>query len=81
MRVHIASFRSEKGAEHGWDLLQKMHAELLGDLDLEIRKIDFGAGMSVFYRVQAGPLENEQGAKELCERLKLRGLYCAVAFF
>ncbi len=48
MRVHIASFRSEKGAEHGWELLQKMHAALLGDLDLEIHKIDFGAGMGVF---------------------------------
>ena len=81
MRVHIASFRSEKGAERGWLILRKNHAELLGDLDLQVREIDFGAGMGVFFRVQAGPLDNEQSAKILCERLKSRGLYCAVAFF
>jgi tetratricopeptide (TPR) repeat protein len=81
VQVHIASFRSEKGAEKGWQLLQERHGELLGDLELNIREIDFGAGMGVFYRVQAGPLENEQAAQALCERLKLRGLYCAVAFF
>ena len=81
VRVHIASFRSEAGAERGWQILRRNHAELLGGLDLQVRRIDFGADMGVFYRVQAGPLDNEQGAKQLCERLKSRGLYCAVAFF
>ena len=81
VRVHIASFRSEEGAERGWQILRRNHAELLGGLDLQVRRIDFGAEMGVFYRVQAGPLDNEQGAKELYERLKSRGLYFAAAFF
>ena len=81
VRVHIASFRSADGAERGWQILRRNHAELLGGLDLQAWRIDFGAEMGVFYRVQAGPLDNEQGAKELCERLKSRGLYFAVAFF
>ena len=81
VRIHIASFRSEDGAERGWQILQKSHPDLLSDYDAQIREIDFGAGMGVFYRVQAGPLTSEQNAKELCERLKSRGLYCAVAFF
>jgi len=81
VRVHIASFRSEDGAERGWQILQKSHPDLLSDYDAQIREIDFGAGMGVFFRVQAGPLASEQNAKELCERLKSRGLYCAVAFF
>jgi hypothetical protein len=81
VRVHIASFRSQEGAERGWRILRKNHVELLGDLDLQVREIDFGAGMGIFFRVQAGPLDDEPTAKALCERLKSRGLYCAVAFF
>ena len=81
VRVHIASFRSQEGAERGWRILRKNHVELLGDLDPQVREIDFGAGMGIFFRVQAGPLDDEPTAKALCERLKSRGLYCAVAFF
>jgi tetratricopeptide (TPR) repeat protein len=81
VRVHIASFRSEEGAERGWQILKKSHPALLGEFDAQIREIDFGAGMGVFFRVQAGPLNSEHSAKQLCERLKSRGLYCAVAFF
>ena len=80
VRVHIASFRSEKGAERGWEMLKKAHGDLLGELGLELRKVDFGSGMGVFYRVQVGPLDNEGAAKALCQELKSRGLYCAVAF-
>lgn len=80
VRVHIASFRSEKGAERGWEMLKKAHGDLLGALGLELRKVDFGAGMGVFFRVQAGPIESENAAKSLCQDLKSRGLYCSVAF-
>ena len=41
----------------------------------------FGTKMVVLQRVQDGPLDSEQGAKKPCERLRLRGLYCTVAFF
>ncbi len=81
VRVHIASFRSENGAEQGWQILQKSHPDLLSNYDAQIREIDFGAGMGIFFRVQAGPLASEDSAKQLCERLKSRGLYFAVAFF
>ena len=80
VRIHIASFRSEKGAARGWEMLKKAHADLLGELDLELRKVDFGSGMGVFYRVHVGPIANEGAAKSLCRELKDRGLYCAVAF-
>ena len=80
VRIHIASFRSEKGAERGWEMLRKAHGDLLGALGLELRKVDFGAGMGVFFRVQVGPVESENVAKSLCQELKSRGLYCSVAF-
>ena len=80
VRIHIASFRSEKGAERGWEMLKKAHGDLLGALGLELRKVDFGTGMGVFFRVQAGPIASENAAKSLCQDLKSRGLYCSVAF-
>jgi hypothetical protein len=81
VRVHIASFRSAHGAERGWNVLRKSHHDLLGGLAPHVRKIDFGANMGVFYRLQAGPIGTELAAKDLCSKLKGRGLYCSVAFF
>lgn len=79
--VHIASFRSRDGAERGWKDIKKSNADLLGALNSEIRRVDFGPGMGVFYRLQAGPLRDEQAAERLCDRLKDRGHYCATAYF
>lgn len=81
VRVHIASFRSKHGAERGWNILRQSHHDLLGGLAPHVRKIDFGADMGVFYRLQAGPILTELAAKDLCSKLKGRGLYCSVAFF
>jgi len=81
VRIHIASFRSAQGAEQGWTILRQSHHDLLGGLASHVRKIDFGADMGVFYRLQAGPIVTELAAKDLCRKLKGRGLYCSVAFF
>ena len=57
VRMHIALLPKEKVANHVKQLLQEKRAELLGDLKLEIREIDFGAGKSILCRVEAGPVE------------------------
>ncbi len=79
--VHIASFRSLEGAERGWNVIKKSNADLLGALGSEVLRVDFGPGMGVFYRLQAGPLRSEQAAERLCDQLKDRGHYCATAYF
>jgi hypothetical protein len=79
--VHIASYRNQASAEKGWQILRSGHGDLLSGLGHEVREIDFGTGMGIYYRLQAGPVTNETAAKKLCRALKDRGLYCAIAYF
>ncbi len=81
LRVHLASFRTAERARHGWKVLLEEHGVLLGGLDLDVKRVDFGAGMGVFFRVRAGPLTSEAAAKDLCTKLKAENLYCAVSYF
>ena len=77
-RVQLAASRSEKAVESEWDRLRRRHVDLLGELRLQVTRIDLGATKGVFYRLRAGPLANEAAAKTLCERLKQRKLGCLV---
>ncbi len=77
-RVQLAASRSEPAVKSEWDRLRRRHIDLLGDLQLQVTRIDLGATKGVFYRLRVGPLENETTAKALCERLKQRKLGCLV---
>lgn len=77
-RVQLAAARSEPAIRSEWDRLKSRNTDLLGNLDLQVTRIDLGATKGVFYRLRAGPLENETAAKALCERLKQRKLGCLV---
>ena len=77
-RIQLAAARSEEAVESEWNNLRRRHVDLLGELQLQIMKIDLGATKGVFYRLRAGPLSDEPTAKTLCERLKQRKLGCLV---
>ena len=77
-RVQLAAGRSKPAIESEWDRLRDRNKDLLGDLSLQVTRIDLGATKGIFYRLRAGPLENETVAKTLCERLKQRKLGCLV---
>jgi tetratricopeptide (TPR) repeat protein len=81
LKVHIASFRSEERARRGWDILAASHSDLLAGFALDIKQIDLGPGLGVFFRVRATPLATEAAAKQLCRSLKERDVYCAVSYF
>ncbi|MEO5336984.1 MAG: SPOR domain-containing protein [Magnetospirillum sp. WYHS-4] len=76
--VHVASFKSQKEAEKGWEQIKKTHAALLGKLQPEIRKQDLPKG--TFWRLKAGPLPDKAAAQDLCKKLKAKGQYCDPAF-
>lgn len=76
--VHLASYRSEKDAKRGWKNLQKRHQYLLGGLTSRVNEVDLGPGKGVYYRVEAGPLTDIKSAKDLCNKLKTRKLFCTV---
>lgn len=77
-RIQLAASRSEDAVKSEWDRLRRRHVDLLGELRLQVMRIDLGATKGVFYRLRAGPLADEAVAKTLCERLKQRKLGCLV---
>lgn len=77
-RVQLAASRTESAVRSAWDLLRRRHIDLLGELNLQVMRIDLGGTKGVFYRLRAGPLINSASAKALCERLKQRKLGCLV---
>jgi len=77
-RIQLAAARSEDAVKSEWDRLRRRNVDLLGELRLQVMKIDLGATKGVFYRLRAGPLADEPTAKALCERLKQRKLGCLV---
>ena len=77
-RVQLAASRTESAVRSEWDRLRRRHIDLLGELNLQVMRIDLGGTKGVFYRLRAGPLVNSASAKALCERLKQRKLGCLV---
>lgn len=77
-RVQLAASRTESAVRSAWDRLRRRHIDLLGELNLQVMRIDLGGTKGVFYRLRAGPLINSASAKALCERLKQRKLGCLV---
>lgn len=77
-RVQLAASRSEPAVKSEWDRLRSRNVDLLGDLRLQVTRVDLGATKGIFYRLRAGPLADETTAKALCERLKQRKLGCLV---
>lgn len=79
--LHLASYRSTELAGRGWKEVADGHSEILDGLGYDYARIDFGAGMGVFYRVLAGPAPSERAARDLCKRMKRSGAYCSLVFF
>ncbi len=72
-RVQIASVKSEDIAKSTWARLQSAHSEL-ASLRMQAVRVDLG-DRGVWYRVQAGPLDEKQ-AHSVCSSLKSRKTDC-----
>lgn len=72
--VQIASVFAEEDVEPEWKRLQRRNRDLLGDLDLDVQRVELES--RVVYRLRAGPLPDRAQAEELCERLAERRLGC-----
>ncbi len=75
--VQLASVRSDEGARQEWARLQKAHAELLGDLKLDVQRADLG-DRGIFYRIRTGPFPNRATAQDMCWQIKAAKLGCLV---
>lgn len=78
--VHLASYRGADEARLGWSALQRQHPDQLGLLDPRLEAVDI-KDRGRFLRLIAGGFANEETARALCEVLKRKGEFCAVANF
>ncbi len=75
--VQLASVKSDDGARKEWARLRKGHAELLGDLKLDVQRADLG-DRGIFYRIRTGPFPNRATARDMCAQIKAAKLGCLV---
>jgi cell division septation protein DedD len=73
-RVQLASAKTEDVAKSTWARLQAAHGDVLANLRMQPSKVDLG-DKGVWYRVQAGPLDEKQ-AQGVCGTLKTRKADC-----
>jgi|GEM_PF-441683 len=73
-RVQIASVKNEDVAKSTWARLQSAHGDVLASLRMQPVRVDLGE-KGVWYRVQAGPLDEKQ-AHSICSTLKSRRADC-----
>jgi cell division septation protein DedD len=76
-RIQLAALRTNDDASREWDKLRRAHPDLLGSLSLNVVRADLG-DRGTFYRIQAGPLADENAAKEVCRRLAEKKVGCLV---
>jgi SPOR domain len=75
-RVQVASVKNEDVAKSTWARLQSAHGDVMANLRMQAVRVDLG-DKGVWYRVQAGPLDEKQ-AQSVCGTLKGRKTDCVV---
>lgn len=78
--VHLASYRKVEDARTGWRKLQRENPDELGLLEPRIEEVTI-EGRGKFMRLIGGGFSSREKARQLCERLKSRGVYCFVTDF
>jgi hypothetical protein len=73
-RVQVASVKNEDVAKSTWARLQSAHGDVMANLKMQAVRVDLG-DKGVWYRVQAGPLDEKQ-AHSICGTLKGRKSDC-----
>jgi cell division septation protein DedD len=75
IRVHLSSFKERKNADRSWRGLSRAHGNLLQKYSVSIETVEVKKKIT-FHRVYAGPLTSEKAARDLCNALKRKKVYC-----
>jgi sporulation related protein len=75
--VQVASQKSEADARTSWQQLQAKYANVFGNYQANIKRVDLG-DRGTFYRAMLGPFSNRDQAYEMCQNLKAAGGECIV---
>ena len=75
--IHLASYRSNAGAEQAWGDLTSLNGDVLDGLRQVIESVDLGND-GTYYRLKAGPFTEYEEATAICNILATRNQYCKV---
>jgi cell division septation protein DedD len=75
--LQLASVKSEERARGEWTRLQKVHADILGDMTLALQTADLG-DQGIYYRIQTGPFPTQATAQDMCWQLRAEKQDCLV---
>lgn len=73
--VHLASYRSQKGATDGWKVLQRQFPQLR-DKTMRTSEFDSGRGRGTYTRLLAAGFASETAAKDFCRPIVAKGQFC-----
>ncbi len=73
--LQLGSFKSEEEATKAWQDTREKNTDILKDMTIKVTKTDL-KDQGVFYRLQAGSVEDEETAKGLCRKLNERKQSC-----
>lgn len=75
-RIQLLAVRDEAAAAGAWANLQARFPGVLGSLRSRVQRADLGD--ATFFRLQAGPFRDRDGAASVCSALQERGADCFV---
>ncbi|MEK7265296.1 MAG: SPOR domain-containing protein [Pseudomonadota bacterium] len=78
--VHLASYKHPDDASAGWKKLQRENPDELGLLEPRIEKVTL-EGKGEYLRLVGGGFSSREKAKDLCDKLASKGVFCRVATF
>lgn len=73
--VHLASYRSQRGAQNGWRVLQGRFPALR-DKRMVTSEFDPGNGRGTFVRLMAAGFPTRDAAVQFCAPIKANGQFC-----
>lgn len=77
--MHLASYRSRKAAEAGWNDIMAQHAGIIGSYTRAVSEVDMGGEGGVYFRLSALTDQEPAAARTVCAQLQQRDQYCAVS--
>jgi len=76
-RLQLAAVHSEAAAQQAWTRIKAEQKDLLGAIGGAWPRADLGE-RGIFYRVQAGPIDDAVKARRMCDELKRRRVACII---
>ena len=76
--LQLGTFRTEQEATKAWQTTREKNSDILGGTGIKVTKSDM-AEQGIFYRLQSGPVDSEEQAKNLCRQLNGRSMNCFYA--